>query len=93
MPHLIEWQVHHPSDWTAAQAGEYTKHVYTQLIQHLVPVNQALGASKVAGILLACVAVLARSQPLAARDICTQMGNAFEVVEALDPLGVDVVKQ
>lgn len=86
MPFMHEWMLHHPSDWTPAQAGAYTQHTFQQLTHALVPTNQALGASRTAGILLGVVALVARANPLAARDICVQMANAFELIDDMDPL-------
>lgn len=92
MPALHEWMLHYPTDWTPAQAGQYTNHVFRQLVNAITPVNQALGASKTAGILLATIGMLAKANPLSARDICVQMANAFEIIEGLDPL-VGATKQ
>lgn len=86
MPYLHEWMVHHPSDWTPAQAGAYAQHTLAVLTHAIAPTHQALGASKTAGILLAVIALLAKANTIHARDICVQMANAFEAIDDMDPL-------
>lgn len=86
MPALAEWMLHFPADWTPDQARDYRQFVLRQLVAAMTPCVQALGVPQTAGIMLSVVAYMVQCNPLAARDVCEQMANAYDAIEKMDPL-------
>lgn len=86
MPALIEWMMHYPADWTPVQARAYASHTLQQLTVGLRQPLEALGPSVVSSVLCTMIALIAQANPLAARDICNSLANAFDSIENIDPL-------
>lgn len=85
MPHLREWMLHYPTDWTPEQGLEYTRDTTQALGLTMNNVMGAIGPERAVAVLLAVSLGIARKNPVYLENIKDAMGRAYDQLEQLDP--------
>ena len=86
MPHLREWMLHYPADWTPPQAQGYLQDVTMALGQTVTGIMSTVGPDRASAILLTLVCNMARSNPVYHENIKDSLAKVYALIEDLDPL-------